>query len=50
MHKKSIDFSQFIDEIVSSCLGPDGHRRITLRRGRNFLAIDPDNIFETAPE
>ena len=26
---------------------PDGRKRITLRKGRNFVGIDPDNIFET---
>lgn len=32
---------------VKGFVAPDGRRRITLRKGRNFVGIDPDNIFET---
>lgn len=28
-------------------VSPDGRRRITLRRGRNFVGIDPDLIYES---
>lgn len=31
---------------VKGGFSPDGRRRITLRRGRNFVGIDPDRIFE----
>ena len=27
-------------------VAPDGRRRITLRKGRNFVGIDPDNLYE----
>ena len=35
---------------VQGGTAPDGHRRIILRRGRNFVGIDPDNILETILE
>ena len=35
---------------VKGGVAPDGRRRITLRKGRNFVGIDPDNIYEKPTE
>ena len=31
---------------LPAAVSPDGRRRVTLRKGRNFVGIDPDLIFE----
>jgi len=31
---------------IPAAVSPDGRRRVTLRKGRNFVGIDPDLIFE----